>query len=166
MALSKKAARRAALAAAVAGSMTVEAEFNRYDMTLVRLVDSDTYRAVVRLWPGLVQTIDVRVDGIDTPEKFRPSPKCRTRERALANRAAALAETALNDASRVYVTGVGLGKYAGRVVGDVILVDSSGRETRIAGMLMAAGLAVKYHGGKKDRDYWCDAPGKPEGGKP
>lgn len=151
----KKALRRAALAAAVAASLAAgEAEYNRYDMKIVRLIDSDTYRVVVSLWPGLVQTIDVRVEGIDTPEKYRPSKKCREHERALAKEALMIAEGALQSATRIYVTGVGLGKYAGRVIGKVVLVNKSGEEALITDLLMASGLAVEYHGGKKVKD-WC-----------
>lgn len=151
----KKALRRAALAAAVAASLVAgEAQFNQYDMDIVRYIDSDTYRAVIHLWPGQAQTIDVRVEGIDTPEKYRPSKKCRAHERALAKEALGIAQGAMESAARVYVTGVGLGKYAGRVIGKVVLVNKSGEEALITDLLMASGLAVEYHGGTKVKD-WC-----------
>lgn len=154
MGKASKVAMAAGIAAAlVTGDHVVN---NRYEFTLVRVIDSDTYRGVIELWPGLTKAIDIRVDGIDTPEKYRPSKKCPDHERDLAGKASHFAETALTDAARIYVTGIGLGKYAGRVVGSVFVIDERGREASMARMLMNIGLAYEYHGATKPPDYWCN----------
>lgn len=129
-------------------------ENNQYSMEILSVIDGDTYRALVEIWPGLVQSINVRVRGIDTPEKNTSGGECPSHEKALAFKAARIAEGALKSAYRVYITKVGLGKYAGRVIGEVVLVNRDGSKYLMSDFLIKSGVAVKYDGGKRSTD-WC-----------
>lgn len=116
----------------------------RYQASVVRVVDGDTVTLMVQIWPGLTQQINLRLDGINTPEK-RKSPLC---EKAAAKRAAEFTERFLDGQETVTVSGVRLGKYAGRVLGKIAVggVD-------LGNALIAAGHAIPYSGGR--RVAWC-----------
>lgn len=147
-------AKAALIAAAMTAAVVSGAWSNQYRFHVAELIDSDTYRGVVTLWPGMTLKVDIRVNGIDTPEHYRPAKECREHERALAAAAKKIAAEAIEAASEVRVTRPFPGKYAGRAVADVILVDERGRETSIADLLLESGLAVPYDGGTKTKD-WC-----------
>lgn len=118
--------------------------YGPYHATVARVVDGDTVVVDVALWPGLVQRIALRLAGVNTPEK-RGAALC---EKVAAGRAEAFTRRFLRLGSVVTVSGVRLGKYAGRVLGR-LAVD--GRDLGEA--LVAAGLARPYAGGK--RRPWC-----------
>lgn len=111
--------------------------------TVDRVIDGDTVELSVNIWPGLTQQISLRLDGVNTPEK-RGSDQC---EKAAAKEASAFTDGLLAG-QRVTVTGVRLGKYAGRVLGR-ISVDG----VDLGDALIAAGHARPYDGGK--REAWC-----------
>jgi endonuclease YncB( thermonuclease family) len=143
------ASRIAALAAALlwvaAPSPGRAAEtYGPFATEVVRVIDGDTVELDVALWPGLVQRIHLRLDGVDTPEK-RGTALC---ERILAQRASDFTLRFFRLGGTVVVSGVRLGKFAGRVLGR-IAVD--GRDLGEA--LVEAGLAKPYAGGK--REPWC-----------
>ena len=103
---------------------------------------------------GLYAIRDIRVHGIDTPEK-RPKRKGRTqpglaREKAAA-KAARQAAIALLESNglQFQVTNIQLGKYAGRVLGSVI-VDG----VDLGDHLISLGLAKSYDGGTKPDWGW------------
>lgn len=117
---------------------------------LVSVVDGDTLLVTARPWPQHRIAVLVRIRGIDTPEL---KSKCNG-ERALAE----LARKRLTD---FLAEGEGRGlalsqisgdKYFGRVVADVSRSDGSDA----ASMLLSAGLAVTYQGGKKSRPVCTD----------
>lgn len=92
---------------------------------------------------------DIRLRGIDTPEK-RPVKKNRTEtslreEKAAAARARAGLYARLADANfKGVLKNPQLGKYAGRIVADIYIGDEN-----ISDYLLDIGVAVPYHGGTK-----------------
>lgn len=147
----KKAKRNALIAAALAAAVTSGAWANSYEFHLARVIDSDTYEGVVVLFPGITITRSIRVDGIDTPEKFRP--KC-DKEHQLAKDATAAVESMLFGAKRIFITKPFPGKYAGRTVATVLFENAHGARFDLGQTLIDSGLAVAYDGGKKTKD-WC-----------
>lgn len=121
-----------------------------YAADVVRVVDADTIEANVHLWPNQITRLAVRVFGVDTPEKRRP--KCALeKEKAIA--ASTLVERLLPVGSRVTITDVQNGKFAGRVVAKVSFKTATGQDS-IGDMLTRRGMAVPYFGRKKTKD-WC-----------
>ena len=114
----------------------------RVPATVLSVYDGDTITVEARIWPGMTWKGRVRVRGVDTPEI---RGKCAA-EKAAAIAARDFVRDAVGDA--VILAGVEHGKYAGRVVADVVLAD--GRN--LAAVLIAAGYAP-YEGGR--RRGWC-----------
>ena len=114
----------------------------RVPATVLSVYDGDTITVEARIWPGLTWKGGVRVRGVDTPEI---RGKCAA-EKAAAIAARDFVRAAVGDA--VILAGVARGKYAGRVVADVVLSD--GRD--LATVLIEAGYAP-YEGGR--RREWC-----------
>lgn len=112
------------------------------DVTAV--IDGDTLEVRARIWLGQDVATRVRLLGVDTPEIHG---KC-DQEREAAQRAKAFVEAAVAG-GRITLTNIQYGKYAGRVVAEVVLAD--GRS--LAETLIEAGLARAYSGGK--RQPWC-----------
>ena len=126
-------------ATCVALASAALASEQRVPAAVLSVYDGDTITVEARIWPGLTWTGSVRVRGVDTPE---------IRGKCAAEKAAAIAarDFVLGDA--VTLAGVAHGKYAGRVVADVVLSD--GRN--LATVLIEAGYAP-YEGGQ--RRGWC-----------
>lgn len=122
--------------------------FGPYDIDVIKVLDGDTVRVDVHLWPGLRQRVDVRLFGINAPE-VHTRQKCqkdlgiKARDalvRLLASGRPVL--TAIDPAST---------KYAGRINGVITVngVDASA-------WLLERGYAVPYSGGKRSRQWPCD----------
>lgn len=116
--------------------------------TVTRVIDGDTYQVAAPWLPeGLAPFIDLRLAGIDTPEKgFRA--KCAA-EVALGLKATAYARKMLREARKIGVEYEGWDKFGGRADGRLTLdgVD-------MAEALLQAGLAQAYDGtGAKPN--WC-----------
>lgn len=111
------------------------------------VIDGDTLRVRAAIWPGHEVIVNVRAAGIDTPEIRHP--KC-DRERRDGLRAKAFVVEQI-DGEPVFLRDIRNGKYAGRVVADVILAD--GRNLALA-LIRDAGLGVPYGGGKR-AGAWC-----------
>lgn len=118
-------------------------DFGPYQATVDKVIDGDTLKLTVALWPGLNQSISLRLDGIDTPEK-RGSPDC---EKVLAKKATEFTREFVR-AGKVVVSDVSLGKYAGRALGSVAV---DGKD--LVKALIQAGHGRAYDGGK--RGSWC-----------
>ncbi len=92
---------------------------------------------------------DIRINGIDTPEK-RPKRAGRTPESLTAEKAAAsqarffLIDLLKANGFQFEIGDVGYGKYAGRVLADVFIKGES-----VAEIMIAAGHALAYTGGTK-----------------
>lgn len=116
--------------------------YGPYNADLVEVKDGDTAVLEVHIWPGVIARVSVREDGVDTPEK---------RTRNLCEKAMGYAATQFTEdflVGEITLTGVRLGKYAGRVLGSM---HSDGFSLRDA--LIATGKGRPYDGGK--REPWC-----------
>jgi len=125
-----------------------------------------TFKSEV-LWPGILlkgenlyTIIDVRINGIDTPEK-RPRKAGRTETSLAREKAAALvAQEALSDLitanqDSFVLRNPKLGKYAGRIVADIFIESEEvGKLVSVAELMIAAGHAKPYDGGKKPEWGW------------
>jgi len=111
---------------------------------VVRVYDGDMIALHAYPWPGMTIRTAVRVNGIDTPDI---RGLCDA-EKELAKRARDYVRATVGD--HVQLTNITLGKYAGRVIADVLLAD--GRS--LTALLIAEGLGREYHGGR--REGWCD----------
>jgi len=129
-----------AVASAHAGEL-----YGPYKADVIRVIDGDTVKLGIHLWPGLVQQVNLRLVGVNSPEK-RVAPDC---EKEAAKKASEFTQSFIDDAKIVTVSDVELGKFAGRALGRII-VEGKG-DLGVA--LIAAGHAREYHGGH--REAWC-----------
>ena len=108
--------------------------------------DGDTIRFDLPRYPPIAgDDIRVRVNGIDTPEI---KGKCE-KEKYDAQQAKEMVADILKDAEQITLKDMERGKYF-RIAADII-VDGE----NLADMLLEAGMAVKYKGGKKTHK-WCE----------
>ena len=117
-----------------------------------RVYDGDTIKATLHLLPQLRLDVSIRINGIDTPE-IRGG-KCPDIEKPLAIKAKKrlielLAENQTSKTHVFYVHNIKRGKYAGRLLADVMTID--GKD--VASTLIAEGHGRPYDGGK--REGWC-----------
>ena len=96
------------------------------------------------LHPIIGEKISIRVNSIDTPEI---NGKCE-KEKCDAQQAKEMVADILKDAGQIVLKNIERGKYF-RIAADVI-VDGE----NLADMLVEAGIAVRYDGGKKTHK-WC-----------
>ena len=124
------------------------------------------------LWPGIERRVDgiysitdIRIAGIDTPEK-RPIRGDRSetsiqREKERAEAATDFLKQLLLDNSKddgtlgFVIQNPELDKYAGRIIADVICFKE-GVSTDVAVALIEAGHAVVYDGGTKTHDWGAE----------
>jgi len=109
-----------------------------------RAYDGDTLIVDAHPWPGMTIYTAVRLGRIDTPESGWRA-KCEL-ERELAGKAKARLQELVSEG--ITLTNVRLGKYAGRVLADVITPSGN-----VADILIAEGHGRPYAGGK--REGWC-----------
>ena len=108
--------------------------------------DGDTIRFNLPGYPPIAgKDIRVRVNGIDTPEI---KGKCK-KEKYEAQQARDMVTDILKGAEKITLKNMKRGKYF-RIAADVI-VDGE----NLADVLIEAGMAIKYNGGKKTYK-WCD----------
>jgi len=111
---------------------------------VIKVYDGDTFTVEAYPWPGLEAKASVRVDGVDTPEI---RGKCDAEKQKAIEARDYVKGLILGEV--VQLENVKHGKYAGRVVADVIL---DGGES-LADKIIQQGLGREYHGGKRAR--WC-----------
>jgi micrococcal nuclease len=112
----------------------------------VRNYDGDTITFnLPGLHPIIGEKISIRVNGIDTPEI---RGKCE-KEKYDAKQAKEMVSDILKEAEQITLKNMERGKYF-RIAADVI-VDGE----NLADMLIEAGMAVRYDGGKKNKK-WCE----------
>lgn len=120
-----------------------------YRAKVVTVVDGDTVKVTVAAWKNSpFYNIDVRINGIDTPETMKQFAKC-PGEVVLGNAARIYAKTLVQPGDDVKLFFKNFDKYGGRIDADLILKGnkSFGKE------MIESGFAVAYSGGtKKD---WC-----------
>lgn len=108
------------------------------------IYDGDTFKATIDSWPGIAgKNIGIRISGIDTPEM---RGKCK-REIELARMAKKKTVEMIRSAKKIELKRMRRDKYF-RIDAEVF---ADGRS--IGQALIAAGLAVPYHGDKKAT--WC-----------
>ncbi len=119
--------------------------YGSYDAEVVRIIDGDTIVVVANIWPRMSTYVHVRLRGIDTPE-YRGAAIC---EKQLSKQATAYVTTLVSVGDWVTLKDVTLGKYAGRVVGNLVV-----RGKDLSTYMIKKGYAVPYNGGKKTK-VWC-----------
>ena len=97
------------------------------------------------LHPIIGEKISIRVNGIDTPEI---KGKC-DKEKYDAKQAKEMVADILKDAEQIVLRNMERGKYF-RIAADVIVNGEN-----LASMLIEAGMAIRYDGGKKTHK-WCE----------
>ena len=97
------------------------------------------------LHPIIGEEISIRVNGIDTPEI---KGKCE-KEKYNAQQAQQMIADFLKDAEQIVLKSMERGKYF-RIAADVIIDGEN-----LADVLVEAGMAVRYDGGKKTHK-WCE----------
>jgi micrococcal nuclease len=130
-------------------SSTVNAKqkFGDYEGAIyVRNYDGDTITFnLPSLHPIIGKKIRVRLNGIDTPEI---KGKC-DKEKYDAEQTREMVEDILKDAEKITLKNMQRGNFF-RIASDVIVDGES-----LADMLIEAGMAVRYGGGKKTHK-WCE----------
>jgi len=119
--------------------------YGPYKADMIRVIDGDTVKLGIHIWPGLVQQVNLRLVGVNSPES-RGVPDC---EKEAAKKASEFTRGFIGNSQMVTVSNVELGKYAGRALGR-IEVEGKGD---LGEALIAVGHAHEYHGGH--REAWC-----------
>ena len=129
----------------------VPAKSATYDAQILRVTDGDTVVIAAPFLPApLKPELDIRVFGVDTPEKGHRAMCPGEAQRGEA--ASAFTKNAINQAAaakgKFQVTMYGWDKFGGRVLGDILI---NGQSLRAA--LIANGFAREYYGEAKQS--WC-----------
>lgn len=122
-----------------------------FNAVVVRVYDADTVTVDVFPWPSISVRTKVRIRGIDTPERRRY--KC-PGEKQLAKQSTNYVRGLLPRGTRVQLTEVSFGKYANRVIGNLMIGSIDDKWTSLGEILLAAGYAKPYKGRKKLG--WCE----------
>jgi len=117
--------------------------FGPYAADLVRVIDGDTIEVDLHVYPGSMQRVSIRENGINTPEK-RTKLQCEK----VAGIAATLEAAHFLSGKHLVVENLRPGKYVGRMLGNVYANGGS-----LADHMLQTGHARPYHGEK--REPWC-----------
>ena len=125
---------------------------NQYRAELIKVIDADTIKLRLELYPKLYQEVNVRISGIDSPESRRGKKngqQIHECEIALGKKARAFALKTLTQNVALVVKNIDPAKtkYAGRINGELWFDDKN-----YGLYLIKQGYAVEYFGGK--RDIW------------
>jgi len=112
---------------------------------VINVYDGDTLRVKMHVWLDHEVEAKVRINGIDTPEIKGKCPF--EREKAQAAKEELMR---LIDNNVIIISNIKYGKYAGRVLGDIVTADG----INIAEHMISKGLARSYNGEK--RKGWCE----------
>jgi len=121
---------------------------NLYVYKVEKITDGDTIKLDTSRESSIINDLglSVRIYGIDTPEKA-PRAKCK-KENDLAQQASQFTKNIIGN-KEVLIEVKKWDKYGGRVLG---IVEVGG--LNIGDELIKRGLAIKYFGKKKEKD-WC-----------
>jgi len=111
---------------------------------VIKVYDGDTFTVEAYPWPGITAKTKVRLNGVDTPEI---RGKCEAEKKKAIEARDYVKSLILGEV--IQLENVKHGKYAGRVVAEVIL---DGGEN-LAEKIIQQGLGREYHGGR--REGWC-----------
>jgi endonuclease YncB( thermonuclease family) len=131
----------------MASAYAAELTYGPYRAMVVKVLDGDTVQLEVGLWPGLTQRINLRLVGVNTPEKR--GPKVSNCEKKAGQDATTFTQRWLQGVKEVTISEVRHDKYAGRALGKLRRLD--GKD--LAEALITSGHARPYDGGK--RGSWC-----------
>lgn len=121
--------------------------YGPYRAEVIKVKDGDTVLLDVAIWPNLTKRISLRLNGVNTAEKRgKGVTGC---EKKAAQKSTEFTQQFLKNSKFVFVSGVKLGKYAGRALGNI----SKGKQD-LGKALLEAGHARPYSGGK--RESWCN----------
>ncbi|MGB8818086.1 MAG: hypothetical protein WCC66_09230 [Rhizobiaceae bacterium] len=126
-------------------------DFNYVEAKVVEIIDADTMKLEIFLWPQQTVTTSVRLKGIDTPELN--DAKC-LKEKLLSEEAKTSIEQKFPVGSWVLVSDVVFDKYGGRYVADVKRWLSDRLKSASDELLENERWAVPYDGGAKIHN-WC-----------
>lgn len=135
-----------AFAIAISPAMAAAPDHVRYTWQVIGIKDGDTLAVHLPGLPPPLNPVAVRLRSVDTPESGGRA-KCAS-ERKLAERATHFTRQAVTRAETIEFASPSWDKYGGRIDADVWLDGEL-----LSEQLIAAGLARRYDGGK--RDSWC-----------
>lgn len=132
-------------------SSMANCQHDKYNFKCVKYVknyDADTITFnIPNLHPLIGNKINIRVNGVDTPE-LRTKNSCEKEKGYFAKN---VVEKLLKKAKRIDLTNIKRGKYF-RIVADVIIDGSDLKD-----ILLRQGLAYKYYGKTKKKMNWCQS---------
>jgi micrococcal nuclease len=114
-----------------------------YEGEVISVHDGDSFKVVIDLGFGLFSKQDVRIYGIDAPEKNK------TLQKAAALKSLAFVESKILGKTVRLHTMKPKDKY-GRYLAKVTYVDNDNLTYDLSTELVRTGLAKTYYGGKKD----------------
>ena len=136
-----------ALLAAFPAAANVASD-GRYQWPVLGVVDGDTLNVHLPGLPMELQPVKVRLRGVDTPELRGKCAAEKTKAREARAFTQRLIDAALAAKRPIYFSRIDWDKYGGRIDADVAVDGRS-----LGDMLVGAGLARRYDGGK--RMGWC-----------
>ena len=126
--------------------------YGGFEAQVIRIIDADTLKLRVFLWPGLEKVENYRSRGVDAPELS--SPGC-DNEKRLAQQAKASIARKFPVESWVYIDNIGRDKYSGRWVADIYRWSSDRFKTLTAELLESNGKWGWPYDGTGPRHDWC-----------
>jgi len=128
------------------------AEIIEYEAFIIKVIDGDTVKVSVPAWPEIFRVQNVRIFGVDTPEKgYRAKCPYEAEKGDAATNGLKNVLHKGNTVVLLYDTKIH-DKY-GRVLADLrFMVD--GNPALVSEWLIGNGLAREYDGGKKSD--WCE----------
>ena len=119
-----------------------------YRAKLDRVVDGDTIDALIDVGFDIWVKKRIRYMGIDTWESRTRDLDEKKKGLAAKARNKQLLDEVSSKPGYFRLKSYGVGKY-GRVLGEIFIMDSEGKQYNINEQLKAQGHAYEYHGGKK-----------------
>tara|TARA_R100001015_G_C4635246_1_gene204224 strand:- start:2505 stop:2894 length:390 start_codon:yes stop_codon:yes gene_type:complete len=119
-----------------------------YRAKLDRVVDGDTIDALIDVGFDIWVKKRIRYMGIDTWESRTRDLDEKKKGLAAKARNKQLLDEVSSKPGYFRLKSYGVGKY-GRVLGEIFIMDSEGKQYNINEQLKAEGHAYEYHGGKK-----------------
>ena len=114
-----------------------------YEISVLRLVDGDTFDALIDIGFSVHKKVRIRLHGIDTPES-------RTRDKAEKKRGLAskahLKDILKRNKGKIRLKSHGVGKY-GRCLGEIFVPEY---KHSVNNEMIIAGHAIQYDGGNKE----------------
>ncbi len=118
--------------------------YGPYSAEVIEVVNAETVKIKVEIWPGQSQVTDLHLDGVTTPGK-NGSPEC---EIALSRQAATFTKDWLAHSDTIEVSEIKNAALSGNVVGRI-----SVKSAYLGDALIAADLGAVNYGGPNAA--WC-----------